>query len=157
MCCVSIQRRILYSTVTNFAERFSLDSSKSTALRIIQLCMRQFISKLWGFGVITFSFSHLEGTHLEHGHYNQCKMSRSLVWWERNFSLRLWELYIWLVPDKLIFQGNLWNQRWRSQKRSLSANKWNVTILILSSMVKLPCGHDIRLRRYWRKTVPQNK
>ncbi len=61
-----------------------------------------------------------------------------------------YEKYIWdLAPDKLTIQRNLQNQRSRSQKRSLSAKKLNVTILILRSMAKTPCGYNIRLGRYF--------
>ncbi len=39
-------------------------------------------------------------------------------------------------PDNLTFQGKRRKYRSRSQKRSLSAKKLNVTILILSPMLK---------------------
>ncbi len=65
------------------------------------------------------------------------------------------EKYIWdLEPDKLTIQRNLRNQRSRSQKRSIGEKILNVTILILRSMAKTPCGYDIRLRRYLQKTIP---
>ncbi len=52
------------------------------------------------------------------------------------------------------YRGRGGNQRLRSSKRSLSAKKINVTILILSSMVKTPCSYGIWLQRYLAKTIP---
>ncbi len=58
--------------------------------------------------------------------------------------------------DNLTFQGEGRNERSRSSKRSLSAKKLNVTIFILSPMLKTPCGYDTWLPRYLPKTIPQN-
>ena len=46
---------------------------------------------------MTFSFSHLEGTHLEHSHYNQSGQSMqnkvSCVMWKELFTMLVRNLY----------------------------------------------------------------
>ena len=143
-----------YSAFTYFTESLSLNSSKTTKHKVIKLCMRQshqncevlvespFLYHIWKVLIWNTAIT-VNG-----------KCLSLLCDGEGTFHYDC-EKYIWdLAPGKLIIQRNMRNQWSRSQKRSLSAKKLNVTILILRSMVKTPCGYDIRLRRYLRKTIP---
>ena len=61
-----------------------------------------------------------------------------------------------LGPNNLIFNKMCQIKGEGHGKGHSVQKKLNVTIFILSAMVKTPCGYDIRLRSYLRKTIPQN-